>query len=341
MNMYQKLENAANQWPENLFLVREGTTYSQFIAQVRARAATLRDAGVKSGDRKNCLDKYKLVIVCGSTASVPATADLMMEIAKCNNGKIILSGRISGVYDDFLLDTNPYNAEYKFLQKLGLSIDDVQTIDVGDSSCMDVMNIAFGNSGKRIENKLDNCTLIECDCESEEARTVAYIAKCAVSENKSVLVITPDAAANQRIKSEMMKLNINVDFSSGVSGNMTNVGRAILNLFDFWIENNQSEYEKLYAESGYNIFDMLVNFVDNSDKSVFAPAFDIDKEEDIPIWMAIKNMSSVLCANNIVLNIHDARAFIADAIGSVSIRLKVRWMQKNYRTKWCWPELRC
>ena len=20
---------------------------------------------------------------------------------------------------------------------------------------------------------------------------------------------------------------------------------------------------------------------------------------------------------------------------------KVRWMQKNYRTKWCWPELRC
>ncbi len=272
---------------------------------------------------KNCLDKYKLVIVCGSTASVPATADLMMEIAKCNNGKIILSGRISGVYDDFLLDTNPYNAEYKFLQKLGLSIDDVQTIDVGDSSCMDVMNIAFGNSGKRIENKLDNCTLIECDCESEEARTVAYIAKCAVSENKSVLVITPDAAANQRIKSEMMKLNINVDFSSGVSGNMTNVGRAILNLFDFWIENNQSEYEKLYAESGYNIFDMLVNFVDNSDKSVFAPAFDIDKEEDIPIWMAIKNMSSVLCANNIVLNIHDARAFIADAIGSVSIRLKV------------------
>ena len=31
MNMYQKLENAVNQWPENLFLVRENITYSQFM----------------------------------------------------------------------------------------------------------------------------------------------------------------------------------------------------------------------------------------------------------------------------------------------------------------------
>ena len=50
MNMYQKLENAVNQWPENVFLVREGITYSQFLDQVRARATTLRDVGIKKGD---------------------------------------------------------------------------------------------------------------------------------------------------------------------------------------------------------------------------------------------------------------------------------------------------
>ena len=50
MNMYQKLENAVNQWPENLFLVRENITYSEFLSQVRARAATLHKAGVKNGD---------------------------------------------------------------------------------------------------------------------------------------------------------------------------------------------------------------------------------------------------------------------------------------------------
>ena len=271
----------------------------------------------------NKLDDYDLVIVCGSTASVPATADLMAEVAKRENGKIILSGRISGKSEDFVLDTNPYNAEYKFLQRIGLSVDEVQTINVGKSDCMDVMNVAFGNTGQHCSDKLDNCILIECARESEEAVVVANIAKRAVSENKSVLVITPDAAGNQRIKSEMTRLNINADFSSGVSGNMTDVGRAILNLFDFWIENNQSEYEILYAGANYNIFNMLVSFVDENDKSVFRPAFNTDNESDVPIWMAIKNMSDILCANGIVLDIRDARAFVADAIASVSIRSNV------------------
>ena len=61
MNMYQKLENAANQWPENLFLVREGVTYSQFVTQVRARAATLRDAGVQAGDIVGILSQFASV----------------------------------------------------------------------------------------------------------------------------------------------------------------------------------------------------------------------------------------------------------------------------------------
>ena len=50
MNMYQMLENASNQWPENLFLVRENITYSEFLNQVRARASSLHQAGVKNGD---------------------------------------------------------------------------------------------------------------------------------------------------------------------------------------------------------------------------------------------------------------------------------------------------
>lgn len=266
------------------------------------------------------LNEYESVIVCGSTASVPATADLMAEIAGHSNGKIILSGCISGVPEDFQLDTNPYNAEYKFLNRLGLSVKDVQTINVRNSEYMNIMNIAFGNSGKHINNKLDNCTLIECVRESEEAAVAAKIAEKVISENKSVLIITPDAAGNQRIKSEMARLNIDADFSSGVSGNMTNVGRAILNLFDFWIENNPSEYEKLYTKSAYNIFDMLVNFVDENDMQIFQPMFNKENEADVPIWMALKNMSDVLCKNGIILNIRDARAFVADAIGTISIR---------------------
>ena len=283
----------------------------------RSTTTQKRNADIRAW--KNHLDKYDCVIVCGSTASVPATADLMEYVANLPNGKIILSGKISGTEKDFVLDTNPYHNEYLFLQRLGLSADDVQTIDVGESA-IGIMNLAFGNTGARSNEKLDNCKLIECVRESEEAKVATHIAQSAVKENKSVLIITPDAAANQRIKSEMMRNNIDADFSSGLSGTMTNLGRALLNLFDDWIENNNGEYEKLYAQSNYNLFDMLVAFVDSGNGYNFQPGFTIENESDIPIWNAIKETADILQANDIVLNIFDARSFVSDAIGSVSIR---------------------
>ena len=50
MNMYQLLEKAAATWPDQLFLVREGVTFSGFLKMVRARAASLHAAGIKRGD---------------------------------------------------------------------------------------------------------------------------------------------------------------------------------------------------------------------------------------------------------------------------------------------------
>ena len=268
---------------------------------------------------KNHLYKYKCVIVCGSTASVPATADLMEHIAQMLNGKIILSGKISGDEKDFDLDTNPYKSENEFLKRINIGVNDVQTIDVGTSN-IDVMNIAFGNSGAHINKKLSNCKLIECNRESEEAIVASEIAQRAVNENKSVLIITPDAAANTRIKSEMARLNIDADFSSGLPGTMTNVGRAILNLFDSWADGKTNEYEKLYEQSNHNLFNLLVDFVDKNNESVFQPMFNVENESDVAIWNAIKETADILCANDIVLNVFDARSFIADAINSVSIR---------------------
>ena len=276
-----------------------------------------RNNDIRSWIKK--LDEYESVIVCGSTGSVPATADLMCAVANKEHGKIILSGKIFGSPEDFKLDTNPYNSEYKFLQRLGLSAADVSVINIGESCVMDIMNIAFGNSGEHTKIKITNCKLLECVRESEEAVAVAQIAKQATSQNKSVLVITPDAAANQRIKAEMKRFGLSADFSSGISGTMTDVGRSILNLFDWWIENAKSEFEELYAAHNYNLFDMLVAVVEN-DEHELKPNFVIENEQDIPIWQSIKNMSDILCANEIVLNVFDARAFIMDAIGSITVR---------------------
>ena len=203
------------------------------------------------------------------------------------------------------------------MKKIGAK--DIQTIDVGVCA-IDTMNIAFGNSGTHVDDKLNNCKLIECNRESEEAIVATEIARRAVIENKSVLIITPDAAANTRIKSEMARLNIDADFSSGTPGTMTNLGRAILNLFDGWAENKNSEFEKLYELADYNLFKMIVDFIDSENNFNFQPSFNIENESDIPIWNAIRETSYILRANDIILNVFDARAFIADAIGGVSIR---------------------
>jgi len=65
---------------------------------------------------------------------------------------------------------------------------------------------------------------------------------------------------------------------------------------------------------------MLVNFVDANDMALFKPNFNIENDDDVPIWNAIKETSDILCRNNIILNVFDARAFVLDAISSVSIR---------------------
>ena len=268
----------------------------------------------------NYLDKYKLVIVCGSTASVPATADLMRAVSKIPNGRIILSGKISGRVQDLELETNPYNSEYKFLDSLNLKPDDVLPIDVGESA-IDFMNYAFGNdcSKTSIDNNLSGCHLVVCPSEATEAIAVAKITQQSLLENKSVLVITPDAAGNQRIATAFDYVGIDADFSSGVPGTMTQTGRALLNMFDEWIESRSSCFDKLYAQCDFNLFDMIAKIID--EKLIdFKPEFVVDDDTSVQIWTGLKQMSDALMSAGVKLDILDARAFVADVLNSVSQR---------------------
>ena len=292
--------------------------FMPMYANGRITSTAARNNDIRAWVKK--LHDYKLVVVCGSTASVPATSDLMVEIAKLSHGRIILSGKISGRVQDFELDTNPYNAEYKFLKRLELSPVDVLPIDVGES-VIDFMNYAFGNDCTpiNVNNDLSSCHLIQAPRESVEAKLVAEIAKQSIDENKTVLVITPDAAGGQRISDELNVAGISADFSGGISGTMTHAGRAILNILDGWHENNQDVFDKLYTESGFDLFNTIDKIVDNySDK--FMPSVVPDDDASVQIWLAIKKLSDALNIADVRLGLSDARVFIADAIKSVSVR---------------------
>ena len=265
------------------------------------------------------MPQNSLVIVCGSTASVPVTRKLMKYIASVPFGRIILSGKISGNDNDFIQDTNPYNSEHIFLSELGLTADDVIEINVGKSN-IDFMNRAFGNDvSNRSEYNLDNCHLLECNTEAEEAAAVAEIVARGILENKSVLVITPDAAANQRLMSEFMYRNIVADFSGGTSGACVPAGRAILNLMDDWLEAGNRQFDEIYLSCGYDLFNTIAQMVERFDADL-APKFIVEDNDSVAVWTQIKKLSDCLNLYKIKLNLGDARAFVYDCLSGMRVR---------------------
>jgi inactivated superfamily I helicase len=299
------------------------SNFMDLYANGRLTSTQVRNRDIRAWE--NVLDKYKLVVVCGSTGSVPATADLIVKVAGLPHGRVLLSGKISGRVQDFDLETNPYNAEYKLLKRIGIIPEDVKEINVGES-VIDFMNYAFGNDcveDANLNKNLTNCNLVVAPRESVEAAIVAEIAAQAIKDNKSVLVITPDAAGNQRIAQELIARGIDADFSSGLSGIMTDAGRAILNLFDSWIEKKSNEFEKIYNKSGRDLFNAVAQIVeDYADK--FMPSVQVGALDSIRVWGAIKELSDVLQRADLELSLNDVRAFVADTLSGVSVRPQMK-----------------
>jgi len=288
----------------------------------RSTTTAARNAGIR--EWIGHIHEYAMVVVCASTASVPATADLMAAVAAAPNGRIILPGKIDGRADDFKLPTNPYNSEYRFLCRVGVAPGDVRPIDVGPSA-IDFMNVAFGNDGAARGDSaaVSHCHLIECARESEEAAAIAEIAERAAADNKSVLIITPDAAGNQRIASAFAARGIDADFSGGMPGVMTAAGRAVLNLFDAWIERGGAAYDKLYAECGGDLFEIVARAVAGCAPDLM-PQFDLTDSASIAVFDAVREVSDCIHRAGLRLSVADARAFLSDAIGAVTVRGAMR-----------------
>lgn len=237
------------------------------------------------------LGGFDRVIIACPNLTVPSVADLAEHVAGLLNGAVLLQGLVP---DYEMVPTNPYYPARKFLGN-----SEIKIIDTGKSD-IEFFNSAFSNNSCHLSPV--SCHRIDCPRESIEADCVAEICARAMDENKTVLVITPDAAGNQRIAQSLHKRGLSADFSGGISGNMTGTGRAILNKFDEVIEigNRRSEIR--------NLFDFIESFgLEFSD-------------EDAPIIIAIDEVSKILTRYEIILGVSDARAIIANTLARVSIR---------------------
>jgi hypothetical protein len=242
------------------------------------------------------LNGYSKVIVCGSTGSIPATSDLMEHVTRLSNGMIILPGKL-GVRSEELGVSDPYYLIGEFLEKINCN--SIAEINTGSSS-VELLNLAFNNltphSSLLTPHFNSHFVRIDCDRESEEAEAIAVIAADAVNKGQSVLIVTPDVAANQRISVALDERGIHADSSFGLSGTMSQFGRYILN-----------ELDSLYTPHS-----TLHTFLEQSELTF--------PEIELPAIQAVKDLSDILTKYEIALGLADLQAAVAYALSFASVR---------------------
>ncbi|MDR3208512.1 MAG: PD-(D/E)XK nuclease family protein [Rickettsiales bacterium] len=190
----------------------------------RPTAPEARNRGIRNWQKH--LGEYERVFCMGSTASVRPTRDLMQKISEMPNGYVILPGLLQDFADIGRAD--PYWSIKQFLAGRR-----PETIDVGGGK-IQFFNSCFDNdlSGKKLETP-GHVTRVDCNTESEEANVVAAVSAMARNAGGKVLVITPDSAGEQRIRSAMDGYALSVDSSGGTPLARTEIGRLATLAFDY------------------------------------------------------------------------------------------------------------
>ncbi|MDR1696949.1 MAG: hypothetical protein LBR41_01875, partial [Rickettsiales bacterium] len=207
-------------------------TKAKFLNIIKNISADNTAARRRNENIKNWIGKigdYGRVIVCGSTGSIPATRRLMAAVAMAENGMVILPGKVRRMKDEGRSETNPYFSELNFLEKIGITPDEIKTINNGESN-IDFFNAAFNDTTSSFFLH-PSASRIDCQHEYIESRTVADIAAAAAG---NVMIVTPDAAFGTRVASELTARNIAFDNSGGTPAADTPLGRLILMLCELW-----------------------------------------------------------------------------------------------------------
>lgn len=165
MNMYQLLERTAQTYPDNLYLVREGVSYKDFINLVKARAASLDKAGVVKGDVVGILShnipEFPITLFAlwylGATVLLldtnltPFEYDNMAEIANC---KMVCAEK------SFVYKTDKFEF-YEITKKDGKVNPDLKPAAV-ESLDKATMSFTSGSTGVPKVVPLTHFNIIEC-----------------------------------------------------------------------------------------------------------------------------------------------------------------------------------
>ena len=191
------------------------------------------------------------VIGLGSTGSNAITAELLAAITRAKHGAVIVPGldvHLDPASYTLLQDgavpcpTHPQAILAKLTKKLGVERRDVKLL--GRTSGKLAMREKFLSESFRpaettdqwrnwrsinddndIRRALEDISLIEAVNEREEALAIAVCLREALEdETRITALVTPDRALAKRVRAELLRWNIEIDDSGGVSIGLTSVG---------------------------------------------------------------------------------------------------------------------
>jgi ATP-dependent helicase/nuclease subunit B len=185
------------------------------------------------------------VIAAGSTASIPATADLLATIARLPHGAVVLPGLdtelddrswdlIGGARDAAGRDViapavgHPQFAMHAFLARLEMRRDEVEVLAAGaahgrERLVSEALRPAAATErwseqliGKRAAAAIRGLALIEAAQPAEEALAIAVALREAIERPEAVAaLVTPDRGLARRVVAALARWNVAVDDSGG------------------------------------------------------------------------------------------------------------------------------
>ncbi len=178
------------------------------------------------------------VIAAGSTGSIPATADLLVEIAQLPRGRIVLPGldrTIDAASRRAALGeaTHPQQGMLRLLGRLEVAPAAVGEWDAGPDEpppssppgrtriAIEALRPAETTEAWRAcgdlpANALDRVERVDCANEAEEAGVVALMLREVLEEpGRTAALVTPDRQLARRVAAELGRWDIEIDDSAG------------------------------------------------------------------------------------------------------------------------------
>ncbi|MBW8309880.1 MAG: PD-(D/E)XK nuclease family protein [Candidatus Paracaedibacteraceae bacterium] len=172
------------------------------------------------------------VILAGTTATRPATADLAKAILNFQNGHIILPG-FEALSED-LPPTHPLYTLHQFVDRLGhpeitpwvpLATPAKARGNLLQQAMAPIINVPQPFPAKDYQDIIANLSMIECRDTGQEALIIALKIRQSLAEGlESIIVITPDMDLTRRLQSQLKRWNIIANTSQGKPLTKTVVG---------------------------------------------------------------------------------------------------------------------